>query len=136
VTYDPARNPFADPAIPTMANLLDIILAHEAIDLRQRREIASAIRVLEHWFNRPLAAMPASADYLRRRFEGFHHEHAGIGHKRVQNVRSLLLKALKLSGLWRDNLDERRATIWMRTWCRGGDDDRGNDYRAQESLLV
>ena len=38
--------------------------------------------------------------------------------------------------VWRDNLDERRATIWMRTWCRGGDDDRGNDYRAQESLLV
>jgi len=38
--------------------------------------------------------------------------------------------------LWRDNLDERHATIWMRIWCRSGCDDRGNDCRAQEALLV
>lgn len=35
-----------------------------------------------------------------------------------------------------DNLDERRATIWMRIWCRGGGDDRGIDCRAQEALWV
>jgi len=38
--------------------------------------------------------------------------------------------------LWRDNLDERRATIWMRIWCRSGRDDRGIDCRAQEGLSV
>jgi hypothetical protein len=36
-----------------------------------------------------------------------------------------------LRGLWRDNLDEKRATIWMRIWCRGGGDDRGIVCRAQ-----
>ena len=38
--------------------------------------------------------------------------------------------------MWRDNLDERRATIWMRIWCRSGRDDRGIDCRAQEGLSV
>ena len=44
------------------------------------------------------------------------------------------LKALE--EVWRDNLDERRATIWMRIWCRSGRDDRGIDCRAQEGLSV
>lgn len=99
MSFEHPRNAFADPALPTLADLLARVLAEEGLPLARRREMASAIRVLETWFERPLEAMPASTDYLRRRFEGFHHEHAGVTRKRVQNVRSLLLKALCLAGL-------------------------------------
>jgi hypothetical protein len=33
-------------------------------------------------------------------------------------------------------MEENCATIWMRIWCRGGGDDRGNDCRAQVLFSV
>ncbi len=43
--------------------------------------------------------VPASPDFIRRRFKGFHHKQVGVSKGRVANVRSLIMAALRHCGL-------------------------------------
>ena len=95
----PSTNPFADPNIPSMEAVLEQIESDQSIHPRRRREICSAIRTLERLFGRLLSVMPASPDFLRRLFESAHHVPAGISERRLKNIRSLIMAALRHVGI-------------------------------------
>ena len=77
-SFPPPKNPFADPAIPSMDAILARIETDYQIPHQRRQDMCSAIRSLSKLFERPLSMIPASSDFLRRLFEGTHHIPAGL----------------------------------------------------------
>lgn len=94
-----AINPFCDTAIPTMEWLRDTIASRYENPHQRRMDMVSAINMLAKWNNQPLSMIPASAAFLRQFFHNFHHIHAGVSKRRVGNVKSLLLAAMREVGL-------------------------------------
>jgi len=92
-------NPFADPRIPPLAWLREAIEQCPDLQLQQRRDMASACNTAAKWFGLPLSAIPASAAFLRTRFERLHPHHVGVTARRIGNVKSLLLRAMRETGL-------------------------------------
>ena len=92
-------NPFSDPQIPSLAWLRERIEQHPGLPLQQRRDMASACSTAARWFDLPLSAIPASAAFLRTRFERLHPRHVGVSARRIGNVKSLLLRAMRETGL-------------------------------------
>ncbi len=93
------ENAFADAAIPSFEFVRDQIAADYDIPHQSRMDMVSAINRLALWFERPLSMIPANAAFLRQLFKDFHPAQVGATERRVQNVRSLLLKALRTAGL-------------------------------------
>jgi hypothetical protein len=93
------NNPFSDPSIPSMQGLRDTIASRYDIAHQRRMDMISACNMIEKWTNQPLSMIPASASYLRQFFKNFHHIHAGISKRRVGNVKSLILAAMREAGL-------------------------------------
>jgi integrase len=93
------NNPFSDPSIPSMKWLRDAIASRYDITHQRRMDMVSACNIIEKWTDQPLSMIPASASYLRQFFKNFHHIHAGISKRRVGNVKSLILAALRKAGL-------------------------------------
>jgi integrase len=92
-------NPFSDPSIPSFEQIRDRIASDYSI-LRQRRmDMVSAINRLPDWLGLPLSMIPANTEFLRQKFKNFHHDQAGVTKRRVQNVRSLLMRAMRCLGL-------------------------------------
>ena len=94
-----SRNAFADPSIPTFEQVRDQIASDYSIAHQERMDMVSAINRLEKWFGQPLSMIPASARFLRQKFKTFHHDQVGATRRRVQNVRSLVLRAMRTVGL-------------------------------------
>ncbi len=94
-----AGNAFADPNAPTVADLLTCVDGNPQLSPRQQREICSALKALGKWFRLPPEAIPANLSFLRRKLAAVHPASAGISERRVQNVRSLVLKAFRVAGL-------------------------------------
>ena len=92
-------NPFADPDLPSLADLRIRIEAMHNLPLLRRRDMASAIRTLAGWFNLPEENIPASAKYIRAKLERVHAITSKISPRRIQNVRSLVLGAMREAGL-------------------------------------
>jgi hypothetical protein len=90
-----SKNPFADPNIPTMDVVLEQIETDYQIPHQRRHDFCSAIRKLETLFGRPLSMMPASAEFLRRLFNGAHHLSAAMSERRLKNIRSLIMAAFR-----------------------------------------
>jgi integrase len=95
----PMENAFADASIPSFEVVREQIAADYSIPHQLRMDMVSAINRLETWFDRPLSMIPASAAFLRQLFRNFHPAQAGVTERRVQNVRSLLLRAMRTVGL-------------------------------------
>jgi integrase len=93
------QNPFSSPSIPSFEYVRDQIASDYAIPHQSRMDMVSAINRIEQWFGMPLSMIPASAEFLRHKFRNFHHDQVGTTKKRVQNVRSLLLRAMQTLGL-------------------------------------
>ena len=93
------KNAFANSDLITLAELLLQVQNNDDLSFSRRREIASALRALATWTQIPLAMMPASATYLRERFERIHHDNIGVTKRRLQNVRSLIMAAFRAQGL-------------------------------------
>lgn len=93
------RNQFADPALPTLADVAVQIQKSEDLSTTRKASIRSAIATAGRWFNMPPSAIPAHPEFLRRLFEGFAPAGAGVTPKRVSNVKSDLLFALRHLGL-------------------------------------
>ena len=74
------KNAFANSDLITLAELLLQVQNNNDLSFSRRREIASALRALATWTQIPLAMMPASATYLRERFDRIHHDNIG-GHQ-------------------------------------------------------
>jgi hypothetical protein len=93
------NNPFSDPSIPSMKWLRDTIASRYGMAHQRRMDMVSAINMIEKWCNQPLSMTPANAAYLRQFFKSFHHIHVGISKRRVGNVKSLVLAAMREAGL-------------------------------------
>ncbi len=92
-------NPFTDPAALTLADLIESLVDHPACSPRERRELCSALRSLAKWFGQPPSTVPANLHYIRQRLTRFHPAEAGVSERRLQNVRSLVMKAFRRAGL-------------------------------------
>jgi len=107
VHYDASRkdiimtsnNAFSDPSIPSFEWVQDKIASDYSIPHQERSDLASAINTLEKWSGLPLSMIPANGEFLRQIFKNFHHAQVGASKRRVQNVKSLLQKAMRKVGL-------------------------------------
>lgn len=94
-----AQAPTYDPALPSLAELRRRVETRHDLPLLRRRDMASAIRTLAGWFNLPEENVPASAKYIRERLERVHAISASVSPRRIQNVRSLVLAAMREVGI-------------------------------------
>ena len=94
-----ASAPIYDPVIPNFADLRQRIEARHDLPLLRRRDMASAIRTLAGWFNLPEENVPASAKYIREKLARVHAITASVSPRRIQNVRSLVLAAMREAGI-------------------------------------
>ncbi len=94
-----ARAPIYDPNLPSLADLRCQIEARHDLPLLRRRDMTSAIRTLAGWFNLPEENVPASAKFIREKLERVHAITASVSPRRIQNVRSLVLAAMREVGL-------------------------------------
>ncbi len=94
-----STNPFSDQAVPSLEWLRDEIASRYGIAHQRRMDMVSACNMAGRWFDLPLAMIPANAAFLRKRFKSFHHVHGDVSKRRVGNVRSLLLAAMREVGL-------------------------------------
>ena len=92
-------NAFSDPAIPTLEQVRDQIAADYGIEHQKRMDMVSAINAIGKWLDLPLSIMPASAEFLRQRLKTENSLTLGVSKRRLQNVRSLVLRALRQVGL-------------------------------------
>jgi site-specific recombinase XerD len=94
-----APAPTYDPALPSVADLRQRIESRHDLPLLRRRDMASAIRTLAGWFNLPEENVPASAKYIREKLARVHAITTSVSPRRIQNVRSLVLAAMREAGL-------------------------------------
>ena len=99
MTITDNANPFSDPQIPSLAWLRERIEHHSNLPRQQRRDMASACNTTAKWFGLSPSAIPASAAFLRKRYERLHPNHVGVTTRRIGNVKSLLLRAIREAGL-------------------------------------
>jgi integrase len=87
------------PPPSNLAALLRLIERGDLCDARQSREMASAIRSIGAWTRMSLDRLPADPGVLRRHLENLNAAMVGVSAGRFANVRSLLKRALCLSGV-------------------------------------
>jgi site-specific recombinase XerD len=111
-------NPFANPDVISLAELQKRIMANDGLAYPRKREMSSAINTVGVWFGLPLDMIPASATFLRDKFEHVHPAHVNVSKRRVQNVRSLVMSAFRSEGL-SDKLAPYMCAMapeWSRLW--------------------
>jgi integrase len=91
-------NPFLDPAAPSLATVLEALETAEP-NLRRRGEMASGVRTVCGVLGHRPHELPADTALLGRLIRKAIPAAAGVSRSRWANARSLLLGALKLSGL-------------------------------------
>lgn len=94
-----AANPFADPDVPTLAEVLRRVQADEHLPPARKRELASAIHTAARGLHRTPEEIPGSPAFLRRALARHSAAEFGVGHGRFRNIRSLLKRALEVSGV-------------------------------------
>ena len=93
------RNQFVDPDLPTLADVAKQIKEAQSLSAARKAGILSAVKTAARWFNLAASAVPAHPDFLRRSFGGFAPAAAGVTAKRLSNVKSEILFALRHLGL-------------------------------------
>lgn len=93
------HKPIYDPDLPSLADLRRQIEARHDLPLLRRRDMTSAIRTLAGWLKLPEENVPASAKYIREMLARVHVITANVSPRRIQNVRSLVLSAMREAGV-------------------------------------
>jgi integrase len=93
------KNQFVDPALPTLADVAAQIQKAGDLSASRKASIRSSTTTAARWFSMPPSAIPAHPEFLRRLFEGFAPAGAGVTAKRLSNVKSEILFALRHLGL-------------------------------------
>ena len=93
------QNHFLDTALLSLAELKTRVEQDSKLDARKQREMVSAINTTAKWVNLPAEMIPASATFLRGKFQGIHPAHHNVTKRRVQNIKSLILSAIRSQGL-------------------------------------
>ena len=79
--------------------VLERLDAAEGLSAHARADCRSALRSLSRIIGRPLKEIPANPRHLRQRMDEVSPSRFGLSHGRYANIRSLVLKALKLAGV-------------------------------------
>jgi len=82
---------------PTLATVLDAIVAAPDLTPQRRQNMASAVRTVARLLGRPTHSIPIKPALLAQRLDAIAPEAAGITRARWNNVRSLLRAALNLT---------------------------------------
>lgn len=90
----------SQPAITTLAAVLERVRECPALSARQRQEMASALRTAGRVCARPLSQLPTSTRALRHVFKGVAPIRYGLSGRRWTNVRSLVHKAIAHACGW------------------------------------
>ena len=93
------QNHFSDTALLSLAELKTRLEQDCKLDARKQREMISAINTTAKWLNLPAEMIPASATFLRGKFEDIHPARHHVTKRRVQNIKSLILSAMRSQGL-------------------------------------
>ena len=83
----------------SLADVLERLEHIEGLSGRQRMDLRSAVRTVGRILGRPLSEIPASPPVLRGRLDAVAPASIGLTKGRWSNVRSLLRKALEISGV-------------------------------------
>ena len=83
----------------SLADVLERLEHIEGLSGRQRMDLRSAVRTVGRILGRPLSEIPASPPVLRGRLDAVAPASIGLTKGRWSNVRSLLRKALEISGI-------------------------------------
>jgi hypothetical protein len=73
------QNHFSDTALLSLAELKMRLEQDCKLDARKQREMISAINTTAKWLNLPAEMIPASATFLRGKFQGIHPAHHSAG---------------------------------------------------------
>ena len=93
------QNHFSDTALLSLAELKTRVEQDCKLDARKQREMVSAINTTAKWLNLPAEMIPASATFLRGKFQEIHPAHHHVTKRRLQNIKSLILSAMRSQGL-------------------------------------
>jgi integrase len=86
-------------ALPSLEHVFERLGTVEGLSARGRADCRSALRSLARIIDRSLREIPASPQYLRSRMDELAPARFGLSRGRWANLRSLVLKALKLAGV-------------------------------------
>jgi integrase len=89
----------ADSALITLEHVFERLATVEGLSARIRADCRSALRSLARILGRPLNDIPASPRWLRSRLDELAPALFGLSRGRWANLRSLVLKALRLTGI-------------------------------------
>jgi Phage integrase family len=85
-------------ALPSLESVFERLETADGLSARARADCRSALRTLGRIIGRPLHEIPASPRHLRSRMDELSPARFGLAPGRWANIRSLALKALKLTG--------------------------------------
>lgn len=111
---------FVSPDTPTLADVLEAVLASTRIADGRRRDLASALRTLARMLDKELHDVPANTDWLALKLRRLHPTQVGISKKRFANVKSAVMAALRLAGVsskrtcWLPPMTPEWQTLWDR----------------------
>jgi integrase len=94
-----SRNPFADPSLPTFADLIARVQAEKALPLRTRQNWRWALGAVARAVGKDPVAVPAHPEFLRTLLDNAAPASLGMSPAGWNNARSLMGKALKWAGL-------------------------------------
>src|ERR1700730_9276665 len=121
MAHTPAsRNPFADPALPTFADLIARVAAAERLPLRTQQNWSWALRVVARAVGKDPAAGPAHPEFLRKLLDRAAPAAIGISRGGWNNARSLLGKVLEWAGLasMPGHYQTAFTTAWQELWAK------------------
>jgi hypothetical protein len=90
-----SRNAFADPTLPTFADLIVRVTAAEVLSLRSRQNWSWALRAVARAVGKETVAVPAHPEFLRKLLDQAAPASLGMGRAAWNNARSLTGKALE-----------------------------------------
>ena len=91
-------NPFADPDGLTLADLIVAVEADETLDVQRRRNVASGMRSFCKAIGKTPPQIPAHPSFIRPHLKRLHPAQTGLKKRRIANIKSELLFALKRYG--------------------------------------
>jgi integrase len=114
----PSRNPFADPIIPSLADLIARIEAAKELPLRTRQNWVWALRAIARAAGDEPAAVPAHLEFLRIVLERAAPASLGMTRAAWNNARSLAGKALVWAGFMQmpNHYQAKFSPAWQELW--------------------
>jgi hypothetical protein len=85
----------------SLEDVMDAVQRSQTLTVRQRQDIASALRTLGKLSNRPLSAHPSNVRSVRRLLDTVKPALHGVSRGRWANVRSLVCRGLDIAGVER-----------------------------------